>query len=221
MASASEDQHARVWLISNRPAPMFRTISGHGQEALRASFSGDGTKFASGGRDKTVQFYQIDAQGRLRKTCMPPPHRDWVLGLALDSAGRIVATAGTESGATDNAIKIWDFDSCRLIQEINVGSNHIQSVTFSPNNAFLAAVSSDRTVRVWTTSDWQEKWKLQGHAGTVQDAEFDPAPMAVISANTRGITAIWSSPWDLVIRIMLVDAGSYRLATRSKAPRSD
>ncbi len=84
-----------------------RSFSGHAKKIMSVSFSADGSRFASGGWDKTVIVWDIASGEKINEI-----KTDFTV-LAISPNGKIVATAGK-----DRCVNLWNADSgeeiCRL-----------------------------------------------------------------------------------------------------------
>src|SRR5437870_11837448 len=75
-------------------------LRGHSDDVYSVKFSPDGKRIASGGRDRTIRFWDAST-GALTHTL--PGHGDSVYAVAFSPDGKLLA-----SGCRDGTIKIWD-----------------------------------------------------------------------------------------------------------------
>jgi hypothetical protein len=75
-------------------------------------------------------------------------HSDWVLSVAFDPTGRLVAT-----GSQDNTAKVWrmspDGAAATCVATLAGHSGTVQSVAFDPTGRFVATGSYDKTIKIW------------------------------------------------------------------------
>jgi WD40 repeat protein len=68
----------------------------------------------------------------------------YTLAFSPDDGGRWVA-----SGGEDNAVKVWDSHTGKLVRTFRGHTGLVGSVAFSPDGRRLASGSRDTTVKVW------------------------------------------------------------------------
>ena len=65
------------------------------------------------------------------------------------------------------------------------------SVTFSPDEKFLASGSKDKTVKVWEVGSWREVATLKGHGGWVLSVSFSPDGKFLASGGSDQTVHVW------------------------------
>ncbi len=80
--------------------------------------------------------------------------------IAFSSDGQKLA------GATDENIHLWDLTTGEHNATLEGHTDWIQSIVFSPDNATLASVDSDRTLRLWDVATATHKATLTKYANT-------------------------------------------------------
>ena len=109
-ASGSQDKTVRVW----QPAigRMVRIVRGHDGPIFALTYSRDGRRLYSAGKEGIVRVIDADSDEIVHSWAA---HDDWIYGLALDPGGRVLAT-----GDWTGAIKLWDVgeNAAKLRQEI-------------------------------------------------------------------------------------------------------
>jgi|GEM_PF-663488 len=70
----------------------------------------------------------------------------------------------------------------------------IQSVTFSPDGAYVITGSSDRTARVFEELGGYEDEVLAGHSGPVIDASMNADSTELATASVDGTARVWTTP---------------------------
>ncbi|MCK4762284.1 MAG: NACHT domain-containing protein, partial [Candidatus Aminicenantes bacterium] len=70
-------------------------------------------------------------------------HGNWVNSAALSGDNRFIVSAGY-----DKTVKVWDFESGKLLNTLKGHDNWVNSVALSGDNRFIVSGSSDNTVKV-------------------------------------------------------------------------
>lgn len=139
-----------IQLLEVNSGRVLGTYAGHHDAVLSLTFTPDGRRFASGGRDKEIRLWDINETNQSRQVCAE--HKGGVPGLAISGDGRRMA-----SGCSANTIKFWDLG--RLDQSLGARSWHraaIRALAFSPDGERVASGSEDRSVKLWDFSSRRE-----------------------------------------------------------------
>jgi WD40 repeat protein len=116
---------------------------GHSGAVLSVAFEPTGRRFASGGRDKAIRFWDPEVPERSLEVCAE--HKGAVASLAISPNGQLIA-----SGCSANLVKFWDMRHLnKSLGGIPWHRAAIRSLAFSRNGATLASGSEDKIVRLW------------------------------------------------------------------------
>jgi hypothetical protein len=97
LASASDDQTARVWDVAARRETT--RYAGHSAPVWAVAFSPDGSRIASTGKDGSIKLWDAD-NGQELFALDDHPDSVWAVGFATD--GRSLAT-----GSVDGLVRTW------------------------------------------------------------------------------------------------------------------
>ncbi|KAG7420528.1 Vegetative incompatibility protein HET-E-1 [Fusarium oxysporum f. sp. raphani] len=86
------------------------------------------------------------------------------------------------------------WDGCRQVLEGH--TDHVDSITFSPDSTLLASASWDCTIRLWRVNSGECIHNLTGHADNVVSVAFSPDS-----------TLLTSASWDKTVRLWEVESG--------------
>jgi WD40 repeat protein len=151
------------------------TAGGSGSETLAAATS-DGAVLV------------LDAAD-LSTTAGPfPTTADRITDLALSPDGTTVAV-GTTGGGTKDALTI-DVDSAE-IRPLEGHGAEVSGVAFSPDGEVLATGSDDRSIILWSTTDWTRVAVLSGHEDRVRQLAFTKDGGMLLSVSDDGTMRWW------------------------------
>jgi WD40 repeat protein len=138
-----------LWDLSGRkPRPRAR-LADHEYGVISVAFSPDGTNLASGGFDRVVKLWGVEA-GLAWATLAG--HEGWVAAVAFSPDGATLA-----SGSHDQTVKLWDTATGREIATLTGHTGNVYAVAFSPDGSWLASGSLDGTVRIWDVAQMMSR----------------------------------------------------------------
>lgn len=95
------------------------------------------------------------------------------------------------SGSLDSSIKLWNFNTGKLLNNLQGYQRGIWSIAFSPDGQTLASGSGDRTMRLWdvSTGNCQQNW--QAHQHQVSAVAYFPDGRLLASSSSKGKVKLW------------------------------
>jgi WD40 repeat protein len=108
-----------------------------------------------------------------------------VTHLAFSHDGRfVVGTAGPR-------LRVWDLESDREVVVHKRGPKHFQGLAFTADRRYLASVSNDETVRIWSADSWQECKTFTWGIGKLLNIALSPDGCRAAAGSDRGQVVIW------------------------------
>jgi WD40 repeat protein len=190
LVSVSDDKTACVWNVET--GILMATCSG-GRNALRfAAWSPDSKIIAISGGKSSIPMFEA-ATGRMLKGLQEPDipwpeHRVVHLAFVTDVSVLMCANVDTE-------IMVYVLGCERAWRGVKglVGhKNGVTSMTFSPDNKYIASASWDNTVRVWDAKTANMLHVFRGHSMGPNCLVWSPNGDFIVSASSDWTACVWS-----------------------------
>lgn len=146
------DSKGKAAIARNQPSQDADT-QGHTDEIYSLAISGDGTRLASGGKDRRIGVWDISSTSTEHgEGCK------WLSGLRghKDTIASLKFRLGTSqlyTSAFDRTVKIYDIQSLSYIETLFGHQDKIQDVAVLRNELAVTAGGRDKTLRYWKIKD--------------------------------------------------------------------
>ncbi|MEG4963175.1 MULTISPECIES: AAA-like domain-containing protein [unclassified Microcoleus] len=194
IVSASDDKTLKIWQKNGK---LIHNLKGHSGQVTSVSFSRDGNIIASASVDGTVKLWKINGE----ELSTFKVERGWITSTSFSPDGQIIAAAGT-----DGTVKLWSLSKVKeklqkqesieartdikLFRTLQIESDKIMSVTFSPDGAMLAAGSAGGTAIIWSKDGTQ--LSILKHTSGLTNISFSPDSQMLLSASTDKMVRLWN-----------------------------
>ncbi|MEG4394393.1 AAA-like domain-containing protein [Microcoleus sp. BROC3] len=200
IVSASDDKTVKIW---QKNGQLIHNLKGHSGQVTSVSLSRDGNIIASASADGTVKLWKINGE----ELSSFQVERGWITSNSFSPDGQIIAVAGA-----DGTVKLWSLRKVReklqkqqpieastdikLFRTLQIESDKIMSVTFSPDGAMLATASAGGTARIWSKDG--KPLSILKHTSGLTNISFSPDSQMLLSASTDKMVRLWNIDGTLI-----------------------
>src|SRR5262249_46652827 len=175
-----EGNIAILWDATDGRKPI-RCDKRHTDDILCVAFAPDGSRFATGSKDRTARVW--DASTGRELFSLDPPGHD-VNCIAFSRDGQRIATA-----SHDQTIKVSDANTGQPLFTLKGHAGKVEGLAFFPDGRILSS-AQDATIKIWDASGPHETLKLGGQDTGVWiwGLAFSPDGKRIVagSSNSQG-----------------------------------
>ena len=157
------------------------------------AFSPDGVMLAAGHSYGEIKLWDVHT-GALLRSLRAEGLWQPATTLAFFRDGRLAAGSYQRAGVT-----VWDTRSGSLLRSLQGTSSwlwpagHVWSIAISPDDKWIAAGNTDRSVRFWRTGSDAPARSIFGHGKDVLAVAFSPDGAQLASGGADDIVNIWAA----------------------------
>jgi len=194
IVSASDDQTVKIW---QRNGKLIHDLKGHKGKVTSVCLSPDGKIIASASADGTVKLWKINGE----ELSSFKVEQGWITSASFSPDGQRIAAAGT-----DGTVKLWSLrkvveklqkqqsieasTDIKLLRTLQIESDKIMSVAFSPDGAMLATASAGGNARIWSKDG--TPLSILKHTSGLTNISFSPDSQMLLSASTDKMVRLWN-----------------------------
>jgi len=194
IVSASDDQTVKIWEQNGK---LIHDLKGHRGQVTSVCLSPDGKIIASASADGTVKLWKINGE----ELSSFKVERGWITSASFSPDGQKIAAAGT-----DGTVKLWSLrkvveklqkqqsieasTDIKLLRTLQIESDKILSVAFSPDGAMLATASAGGNARIWSKDG--TPLSILKHTSGLTNISFSPDSQMLLSASTDKMVRLWN-----------------------------
>ena len=141
--------------------------------------------------DGKASLNPLDQSWHLSRTIQVPGFADRINALNFSEDGKLLAAGGGDPSRS-GSIKVWDMETEELVHDfIDVHSDVVFAVQFSPDGNLLASASADRFARIFDLRNDKPVYAFEGHTHYVMDVSWQADGRVLISAGADGMAKVW------------------------------
>ncbi len=179
-------RRALIEAVSNAPPwRMNLPRYAHEEAIMRAAFSPDGQRIASGSADGTAKIWDL-ASGATELTLIG--HLGTVNSAVFDPDGARIVTA-----SDDGTVRIWDAGSGEELLVLEGHGDRVDYATFDGDGGRVVSAGADGVAIVWDATSGEQVAVMAGHSDSVAAANFDPSGERIVTAGTDGSARVWDA----------------------------
>ena len=166
--TCSNDQTVLLWGGATRNHERLGTLTGHADYVKAIAYSAATHCLATCSLDQSILLWDLQAaQPAARKRPSRPvrmvgPSDSSYYDIALDAAGRLVASA-----STDGIVHIWDSRSAAHVCRLQGHEAPVRCVQMDRDGTVVVSGSSDNTLRVWDVGQQRCVHTCEPHSDSV------------------------------------------------------
>jgi len=189
-ASAGSDHTLKLWdiyaLIHNfcalseqgkathtLTAPTLCTLQAHPKADINTIDIAPNDKLiATGSHDRSIKIFQMVSHKLLP---LPAP-----------------VSSSAANSFSSSALQMTQRASLVVAKTLKAHRRAVWRVRFSPVDQVIVSCSGDKTIKIWSLSDYALLKTFQGHANSVLDVHFLCHGMQLLSAGSDGLVKLWT-----------------------------
>jgi WD40 repeat protein len=182
--------------------PLLQLDTGGHMATIRGiAFTADGKQLVSAGDDKVIRVWDL-ASGKTVRTirgesAVGTPGKIFAMALSLD--GKWLAIGGDLGTETAQTIRLYDFESGKLVALVNGHTGVIRALAFSADGNKLISGSSDKTAIIWDTRlqsgvqvpEPKLLHRLEGHKADIFAVAFSPDGSRAVTGSYDKDLRLW------------------------------
>jgi WD40 repeat protein len=142
------------------------------------AYSPDGAILAVSGNHE-ILLHRTDGSGIAGRLV---GRAERIQSLAFSKDGKILVAVGG-SPARFGEVQFWDVGNAKQLRSIKLGSDTLLSVTFSPDDKYLAVGCPDKTVRIFDAGSGEAVRKIESHEDWVFGTVFSVDGKRLVSVS--------------------------------------
>ncbi len=186
LASCCEqDTHIILWDVNS--GERIASLNSRSNSPTSVAFNPEGDILISGGRDGSVELWQISGELQMRHIKMLVGHQHLVSDISTSRGGLLATLSFGEN------IKLWNVESGKLLRVFEGYNRMIAADAFSPDNNLLLQGDASGRIRIWDVSGRRYLATFLGHTGPIWSVEFSQDGKSFATVGDDRAVRIWDT----------------------------
>jgi len=179
LATAGADSTIKIWLVKEKEdgdssvgIEFLSNLERHAKAVNVVRFSPNGSFLATAGDDGTIILWRLNENNRNAAADFGDDEmqnkEDWVVHKMLRGHLEDVydldwSPSGSQliSGSVDNTAIVWDIEKGQNMKVLSDHKHYVQGVAWDPRDFYVVTQSSDRSCRLYPTSNHKSLFNVQ------------------------------------------------------------
>jgi len=179
------DLHGWEWFrLSHISDQALMNLRGHKSIIYSVSFSPDGKRIISCGRDQTIRVWDVESGDEVM---ILRGHKGSVTDVSFSPNGKRIVSC-----STDQTIKVWDAIKGIELMTLRGHKASVRDVSFNPDGKRIVSCSYN-DIKVWDTATGRETITIHGHEGRIRSVTFSPNGKQIASGSSDQTVRLWDA----------------------------
>jgi eukaryotic-like serine/threonine-protein kinase len=166
--------------------PRIASLIGHDADVFSVTFSRDGSRVASGGRDKTARVWDTQTG---REICVCRGHQHDVNWVDFSPDQKLLATA-----SEDHTVQIWDAETGRQRFTLKGHESEVVCGLFDPTGKMLVSGDHAGVIKLWDLATRSELKSVKAHSLRIQALSWGTYGHLLASTADDETVRLWEMP---------------------------